>query len=228
MVIDPSEAAPIVAWLSANDLNLGLILNTHHHHDHVGGNEQLAAQFAAPIYCSKSDVSRVPGASRDLRDGDVFDFDGIVFQVLEIPGHTLGQIAFSIRDADALFVGDTVFSMGCGRLFEGTPSEMFASLSRIKSLDPKTHIYFGHEYTETNARFALSVEPSNVEIQKRLKHVRSQLAEDNVAQAPTLASEVAVNPFFRTNSAEIRKTLKLESASDLDVFTRLREMRNTF
>lgn len=228
LVIDPSEAGPIKACLEANDLNLGLILNTHHHHDHVGGNLALAEEFAAPIYCSKTDFARVPGATRGFKEGDVFDFDGIKIKVYEIPGHTHGQIAFYIRDAQALFVGDTVFSMGCGRLFEGTPSEMFASLSRIKAFEPETQIYFGHEYTETNGRFALSVEPGNAGIRSRVESVRSELQSSSVASAPTIADEIKVNPFLRANSAEIRKSLGLETATDVEVFTRLREMRNTF
>ncbi len=215
VVIDPSESAPILSALRSLDLHLGLILNTHHHHDHVGGNLELSVLFKAPVYCSSRDADRVPNVTQSFRDGDTFEFDGITFNVLEIPGHTEGQIAFWIKSASAVFVGDTVFEMGCGRLFEGTPAQMFASLARLQTLPLETQIYFGHEYTETNARFAKSVEPANANaIENRLAEVRSQLTTNGYAGAPSLKIELAVNPFLR--------------AKTVDDFARLRERRNSF
>lgn len=228
IVVDPSESAPIEAALDKLGLELGLILNTHHHHDHVDGNSDLLHTASVPVYCSRYDLSRIPGATRGFTDGENFEFDGLACEVLEIPGHTLGQIAFYFADANALFVGDTLFSMGCGRLFEGTAKQMFESLNHIASLPAETRIYFGHEYTETNGRFAQSVEPGNEGVARRIESVRSQLSLRNFSEAPTLASEREVNPFLRTSSPEIRARLNLESATDLDVFTRLREIRNTF
>ncbi len=212
-VVDPSEAAPISTALRERGLKLGLILNTHHHHDHVGGNLELAQEWDCPIYCSEADFSRVPGATRAMKDAESFEFAGLHFSVLAIPGHTAGQIAYHI--GDALFVGDTVFEMGCGRLFEGTAQQMFDSLSRIQDLPSETRLYFGHEYTETNARFAAEVEPSNsAAIHRRLNQVRDDLRARGVASAPTLAEERLVNPFFR--------------APTLEDFTRLRTARNSF
>jgi hydroxyacylglutathione hydrolase len=211
-VIDPSEAAPVMTALRDLGLSLGLILNTHHHHDHVGGNVELQKQWKCSVYCSTRDLERIPGATKGFSDGENFEFTGLNISVISIPGHTEGQIAFHI--GDALFVGDTVFEMGCGRLFEGTPAQMFQSLARIQSLPNETRLYFGHEYTETNARFAKSVEPENSAIDQRLNEVRTQLKQDGFASAPTLAIEKAVNPFFR--------------AQTVDDFTRLREVRNTF
>lgn len=214
LVIDPSEAAPIRSFLKAHHLKLGLILNTHHHHDHVGGNSELKSESGCEVYCSAHDVSRVPEASRGFSDGETFTFDGIHFEVLEIPGHTQGQIAFYIREDHALFVGDTLFAMGCGRLFEGTPEQMFASLEKIKQLDPNTQIFFGHEYTETNAKFAMMIEPENAEIDVRLSKTRDQINAQGFADAPTLADELKVNPFLR--------------AADVATFAKRREMRNSF
>lgn len=214
LVIDPSEAEPIMTALRDLGLKLGLILNTHHHPDHTGGNLELVEHWQCPVSCSERDFERIPGATRGLRDGETFDFEGLRFQVLAIPGHTEGQIAYHVEDA--LFVGDTVFEMGCGRLFEGTPAQMFASLARIQALPPTTRLYFGHEYTETNARFAKKAEPENeFAIDERLGEVRSQLQRNaGIAAAPTLETEQKVNPFLR--------------AKTLEDFTRLRAARDTF
>lgn len=212
-VVDPSEAAPIDRALRDSGLKLGLILNTHHHHDHVGGNLALAREWQCPIYCSARDFDRVPGATLGLHDGDVFDFAGLKFEVLAIPGHTEGQIAYHV--GEALFVGDTVFEMGCGRLFEGTPDQMFASLQRIQTLPPTTRLYFGHEYTETNARFAHQVDPTNTRaIDERLFAVRIELQHNGFASAPSIAAEQKVNPFFR--------------APTVEEFVRLRSLRDRF
>lgn len=222
LVIDPSEAAPVAEALRAAGSTLGLILNTHHHHDHIGGNANLSETFRAPVWCSSVDLERVPGAVRGLHGDEWFEFDGMCIQVLAIPGHTRGQIAFYFPDAHAVFVGDTLFAMGCGRLYEGTATELFASLAKLSRLPADTHIYFGHEYTTRNAAFAQSVEPGNRDIATRAAEAKT------ITPAPTLAEERRVNPFLRTDSLEIRRQLQLENASDLEVFTRLREMRNDF
>jgi hydroxyacylglutathione hydrolase len=212
-VVDPSEAAPITKALTDFGLKLGLILNTHHHADHVGGNSELVAQWKCPVYCSARDFDRVPEATNSFNDGDGFEFEKLKFKVLAIPGHTEGQIAYHVEDA--LFVGDTVFEMGCGRLFEGTAEQMFASLAKIQSLPPATRLFVGHEYTEINARFARQMEPFNVFlIDERLSEVRKQLKQTGVATAPTVAGEQKVNPFFRAKTVE--------------EFTRLRQKRDDF
>jgi hydroxyacylglutathione hydrolase len=212
VIVDPSETTPIADALRESGTELGLILNTHHHHDHVGGNLELQTRWKCPVYCSAYDLSRVPGATRGFSDEEHFEFDGLKFEVLAIPGHTNGQIAFSIEDA--LFVGDTVFEMGCGRLYEGTALQMFDSFSRIRSLPPATRLFFGHEYTETNARFAKMVEPGNHDVDQRLSQVRLELTQYHHAVAPTIETEIKVNPFFRALTPES--------------FAQLRELRNTF
>lgn len=213
--IDACETAPILKALTASGRKLGAILTTHHHHDHVGGNLELSSEFKCPVYCSSRDFNRVPGATHALPDGKHFHFEGIEIHVMSIPGHTQGQIAFYIPAARALFVGDTVFEMGCGRLFEGSAQDMFTTIGKIKSLPPDTRIFVGHEYTETNSRFALRVEPANAAaIERRLSDVRTQIKSAGFADAPTLSQEQTVNPFFR--------------AKTLEEFTRLRLDRDSF
>jgi hydroxyacylglutathione hydrolase len=229
VLIDPSETKSIRKALAQRGLSAALILNTHHHHDHVGGNVDLQKEFGAPIWCSKTDINRVPGAERGLIDGEIFFFEGIQIEIMEIPGHTQGQIAFYIPESGAIFVGDTLFAMGCGRLFEGTAAQMWTSLLRLMKLPPETRIYFGHEYTERNAAFARTVDPENPAINERLIRVREELrSASGLATAPTLAEEYRVNPFLRAGESFIREQLGMPLASDLQVFTRLREMRDVF
>ncbi len=212
--VDACEAAPIERELENLGVGLGAILTTHHHHDHVGGNLELQKKWDCPIYCSDLDFERVPGATRSFKNGEFFVFDEMDFEVLEIPGHTQGQIAYLSVDAMALFVGDTVFEMGCGRLFEGTPEQMFATLQKIQALPADTQIFVGHEYTETNARFAALQDPLNADISKRLAAVRQEIAANGFAKPPTIAVEQSVNPFFRAKTA--------------DEFARLRKLRDEF
>ena len=221
VVIDPSESTPVLNALREHKLSCGLILNTHHHHDHIGGDRELSMQFECEIYCSQFDRHRIPGSTRGLKDNESFEFDKIRFETWSIPGHTKGQVAFYVAEARALFPGDTVFAMGCGRLFEGTPLEMMTSLKRLESAPIETRLYIGHEYTLRNAAFALSVEPSNRDIELRLQAI---------LKAPSIREEQLVNPFLRLNSQEIRNSIGLteSNTTELDVFTRLRELRNTF
>lgn len=226
IVIDPSEAEPVIDRLEREGLDLKLILNTHHHHDHVGGNLALAKKYNAPIWCSRIDLQRVPGASRGLEDNETFSFEGIDFHALLIPGHTHGQMAYYIPSAKAVFVGDTVFAMGCGRLFEGSAEELWSSLVRLSQLPSDTRLYFGHEYTLRNAAFTLSVDPENPAILKRLEKTKLHLSKGHIAPAPTLFEEMAVNPFFQPRRAA--QSLGLTEATDLELFTELRHRRDQF
>ncbi len=201
-VVDPSTAAPIRKALAELGLTLDLILNTHHHHDHIGGNEDLLSENPKlPVFCSSYDKPRIPQATRGFGDGESFEYQNLAGQVLSIPGHTLGQIAFHFPEARALFVGDTLFSMGCGRLFEGSAQTMWESFAKIKSLPPETRIFFGHEYTDKNGLFALTVEPNNLRIRERMDQTKKDLATYSSARAPSLFEELEVNPFLRAPDA---------------------------
>lgn len=200
-IIDPSEALPINSHLTSQNEKLDFILNTHHHFDHVGGNLDLKRKWNAKIIASNYDRDRIPGIDQQLGEGDSFMLGTSKLKVLEIPGHTLGHIAFYSEESKALFCGDTVFSLGCGRLFEGTPEIMFETFKKIKKLPRETKIYCGHEYTEENLKFAKTVLPkTNFEdfennlLKKRQKNLPSM--------PTTIAVEAALNPFFLASSSK--------------------------
>lgn len=228
LVIDTSEFTPIQTQLRESELDLDLILNTHHHGDHVAANEELAGVWNCPVFCSKVDVARVPLAKRGLEDNEVFEFDGIQIQTLSIPGHTRGQIAFYLPEEQMVFVGDTLFSMGCGRLLEGTPEQMLTSLRRLTDLPRETRVFFGHEYTEKNGTFARDVEPDNKCVLDRMRAAREALSVGGVSHAPTLAEEMKANPFLRLDSPSLRRQLNMNDETDLEVFTSLRRLRDVF
>jgi hydroxyacylglutathione hydrolase len=227
-VIDTSDFEPIQKQLQASRLSLHLILNTHHHGDHVAGNTELARTWQCPVYCSVTDIGRIPLAQRGLKDEEVFEFDGIRIQALSIPGHTRGQLAFYLPDENLIFVGDTLFSMGCGRLLEGTPEQMLGSLRRLCDLPRDTRVFFGHEYTEKNGTFARDVEPDNKCVLDRMRAAREALSVGGVTHAPTLAEEIKANPFLRLDSPSLRRQLNMAQETDLEVFTSLRRLRDVF
>lgn len=203
LVVDPSEAAPVLAALERTSLRLVGILNTHHHFDHVGGNEALVKRFGPlPVYGHASDRGRIPAQTLFLEHGGEFDAAGIQFRVQHIPGHTLGAIAYGAEGA--VFTGDTLFAAGCGRLFEGTPSMMYESLNeKLGSLPDETRVYFGHEYTASNLKFAAHVEPSNRAIAEKAARVAALREKGEPTTPSTLAEERQTNPFMRCTSAEI-------------------------
>jgi hydroxyacylglutathione hydrolase len=227
-VIDPSEAEPVRAGLRARGLKLSHILNTHHHPDHVGGNQALKAEFGAVIVGPGKDAARIPDLDVGVHEGDVYRMEGHAARVLEIPAHTRGHIAFWLEEDRTVFTGDTLFAMGCGRLFEGDPPTMWSSLSKLKALPDATRVYCGHEYTEANGRFALTVEPGNRDLQARMVEVRATRAAGGVTLPSTIGAENKTNPFLRPDSPEIRRTLGLENASDVDVFAETRRRKDTF
>ena len=218
-VVDPSEAAPVKAALAARGWTPTYILNTHHHPDHCGGNLDLKAETGAQVVGPAKDAARIPGIDVGV-DESGWEFDGRKVQVLEVPAHTRGAITFVI-DGNA-FTGDTLFLMGCGRLFEGDAAMMWNSLSKLMRLPDETRIYCGHEYTQSNGRFALTLEPGNADLQARMKAL-------TVPSVPaTMALEKKTNPFLRPDSAEIRKSLGMEAADTVAVFGEIRERKNNF
>lgn len=226
--IDAPDAVEIEKQLKKRGWQLTHIFTTHHHGDHVEGNEALKEQFGCIITGPASEADRIPGIRTKVSGGDVFTWAGREVKVLACPGHTKGHIAYHIPSEYSVFAGDTLFSLGCGRVFEGTMEEMYNSVTQFKKLSPSTYLYCGHEYTESNARFALSVEPMNRMLQQRAAEVASLRQQGKMTCPASIGEELKANPFLRTDSAEIRRNLNMADASDADVFARLRELKNSF
>jgi hydroxyacylglutathione hydrolase len=227
-VVDPSEAEPVKKALAARNLKLTHILNTHHHPDHVGGNLALKAAFGATIVGPGKDAARIPGIDVGVVEGDTYRLESHAAKVFEIPAHTRGHIAFWFETDACVFTGDTLFAMGCGRLFEGDPPTMWSSLSKLMKLPDTTRIYCGHEYTEANGRFALTVEPGNPDLNARMAEVRAIRARGLPTLPSTMGLEKRTNPFLRPNAPEIRRTLGLEAANDVEVFAETRRRKDVF
>ena len=199
-VVDPGDAAPVLAWLDGNELELSAILATHHHADHVGGVKALRARYDVPVFGPAHEA--IPQRTHALREGDRIDVPGVDVSlgVLDIPGHTAGHIAYYRTESDPLlFCGDTLFAAGCGRLFEGTPAQMWSSLSKLAALPPAAHVYCGHEYTLANLRFAATVEPGNDDIRTRIARERDKRERGAPTLPSTIDVELATNPFLRAS-----------------------------
>lgn len=227
-VVDPALPEPPMEAAKERGWTITHILNTHHHMDHVGGNLAIQKETGCTIVGPRADRERIPGIGIELGDGDRFQLGGAAAQVFFTPGHTRGHIVYWFEDAGALFCGDTLFAMGCGRLFEGTPSQMWTSLQKLRALPDETRVYCAHEYTLANGTFALSVEPQNQALQERMIEVKS-LRERNIPTIPsTMGLEKETNPFLRPSSGDLRMTVGLEVASDVDVFAKTRELKDQF
>ncbi|KAK4751286.1 hypothetical protein SAY87_004768 [Trapa incisa] len=228
-VVDPSESRPVIDALSRKNRNLTYILNTHHHHDHTGGNLELKARYGAKIIGSLNDKGRIPGIDITLKDGDKWMFAGHEVLVIDTPGHTQGHISFYFPGSGSIFTGDTLFSLSCGKLFEGTPHEMLSSLKKITSLPEDTNIYCGHEYTLSNSKFALSIEPNNEALQSYAAQVAHLCSKSLPTIPTTLKREKACNPFLRTSSPEIRQSLGIAAAAEeAEVLLAIRQAKDNF
>ncbi len=202
-VIDPAEAAPVLDIAAQRGWTITHILNTHWHPDHVGGNLDIQAATGCFIIGPRGEEEAIPGIGRAVDGGDTVAFGGMVADVIDVPGHTRGHIAYYFGDAAALFCGDTLFAMGCGRLFEGTPAQMWESLSKLMALPPATTCYCAHEYTQSNGRFALHVEPENQALVARMARVDAMRLAGDATVPFTLAEELATNPFLRAGTAHV-------------------------
>jgi hydroxyacylglutathione hydrolase len=229
-IIDPSEADPVLARIDQEQVSLQAILNTHHHRDHTGGNEGILAKRKAEVYGHKSDSGRIHGLSRGVDKGDEIQIGELKGTVLFIPGHTTGHVAYLFENN--LFCGDTLFTAGCGRLFEGTPEQMQASLKKLMALPDNTKVYCGHEYTESNLRFAMSVEPKNPKLASRFERVQGLRARGTSTVPSTIEEEKQTNPFLRWDSKEIQAHVKAAHATTrldpVSVFAAVRKMKDSF
>jgi len=227
-VIDPSVPEPVIKVLEERGWRLTHIFNNHHHWDHTGGNLVLKKKTGCSVTGFAGDAARIDGIDHQVKDGDVIKWSGFDIKIMHIPGHTTGAIAYYFKKQGAVFVGDTLFTMGCGRLFEGSPEMMFKSLSRIAKLPKKTQIFSGHEYAEGGARFALMMEPENKALQQRFKEVVHWLDLGEFIQPTTVKEELETNPFLRVRSKEIRKNLNMKKASDVEVFAEIRKIKDSY
>ena len=232
VVVDPGESAPVINALDSHKLQLAAILVTHHHADHVGGVDELRSRLQGPVYGPRRE--RIPQPYVALDDGDTLDVLGLRFKVIDVPGHTSGHIAFFTEDGGAepmLFCGDTLFSGGCGRLFEGTPAQMHHSLSRLASLPGPTRVCCGHEYTLSNLRFALAVEPKNHDLADYNVWCEAQRAINEPTLPSSIATERLVNPFLRCAEPGVALVAQTRGATSTDpvaVLAALRQWKNEF
>lgn len=227
-VIDPATSQPILDILNEKKWPLKYILNTHHHFDHIGGNLELKQKTNCQILTSKKDLSRIPGADKVLKHNDQIQLGNQVAEIIETPGHTLGHIVYYFRASNALFCGDTLFSMGCGRLLEGTAEQLWHSLQQLKNLPKNTQIYCSHEYTQANGKFALSLEPNSLPLKQRIQQV-NQLRSNNKATIPsTLEQELATNPFLREDSPVIQQSINMLGRPATEIFKKIRELKDNF
>jgi len=227
-VVDPAVAEPVMAAAREAGWTITHILNTHHHMDHVGGNLAIKEATGCTIVGPAPDAARIPGIDVAVGDGDRYALGAAEAEVFFVPGHTRGHIAYWFADSRALFCGDTLFMMGCGRLFEGTAKQMWRSLARLRALPDDAMIYCAHEYTQSNARFALTVEPDNQALRERARAIDAARAEGRPTVPGTMAVERATNPFLRADEASLARAVALEDADPVAVFAEVRRRKDSF
>jgi len=224
--VDPSEAKPVLDYLEAQNGKLSMILTTHHHWDHTDGNLELKEKTGCHILGGPG--VQIPGQDEVLKDGDLIKLGSLRAKALAIPGHTLDQIAFWFEEDEAVFTGDTLFSIGCGRIFEGDPKMMWESLCKLRALPPQTKVYCGHEYTEKNIKFALSLErdkPNLLSLQKEIKLLR----EEGKSSLPsTIKIETDSNPFLRADQNDLKEALGMAGSDTIEVFSKIRKRKDSY
>ena len=213
-VVDPGEAKPIVDYLKNKNIKLRYILNTHHHFDHIGGNEYLKKKFGSIVVGFKKDINRIPEIDVLLEDNQIWKAENFEAKIIHIPGHTSGHICFHFFQEKLVFTGDTLFSLGCGRIFEGTYKEMFESLNKIKSLPEETKVYCGHEYTLNNLKFCIKYNPENRNLKKKAENIKKKIDNGLPTIPSTIKDELECNIFLRAN--------------DLESFSKLRDLKDNF
>ena len=213
-VIDPSEAYPIISFVEKNDIKLKYILNTHHHFDHIGGNKELKRKFGSTIIGFKEDSHRIPEIDILLEDNQIWKAQNFIAKIIHVPGHTSGHICFHFFNEKLVFTGDTLFSLGCGKIFEGTSKQMFDSLNKIKSLPEQTKVYCGHEYTLNNSKFCAKYDTENLNLKKKIENINKKITNGLPTVPSTIKEELDCNIFLRTK--------------DLKSFSKLRDLKDNF
>lgn len=227
-IVDPSEFIPCDTIISKNYKKLDFILNTHHHYDHVGGNEELKKKYNSKVLGFENDKNRIPQIDTVLKDNQEFKIGTLNFTTIFIPGHTRGHVAFYFKKERVVFSGDTLFSLGCGRVFEGTYKQMFQSLNKLKNLPGETKVYCGHEYTFKNLEFCLKFNPNNNFLKKKKNDIELSLKNKKPTIPSTIADEIKANIFFRVNDPDVKKAINLENSPDIEIFTKLRDLKDNF
>ena len=213
-VIDPGEDEPIIEYLENNNIKLKYILNTHHHYDHVGGNQKLKNKYGANVVGYKDDKDRIPEIDILVHDQEIWVYENFEAKILHIPGHTLGHICFYFYKENSVFTGDTLFSLGCGRIFEGTNSQMFNSLKKLKMLPADTKIFCGHEYTSQNSKFCIIHDENNENLKIKIDNIETKLKKGLPTIPSTIKDELECNIFFRSDN--------------LETFSKLRDLKDNF
>lgn len=227
-LVDAPEPGPILAELKSRGWTLSHVLLTHHHWDHVDGLPDILAAHPAKVIGAKADAHRLPALDLAVSEGETFDFAGETVSILDVSGHTVGHIAFHFPDTAAVFTGDSLMAMGCGRLFEGSPAQMFGSLSKLAALPDATTVCSGHEYTASNCAFAASLEEDNAAVTQRIADTTDMRAK-NIATVPSnLGLEKQTNPFLRGADPALQKALGMDGAAPVDVFTEVRKRKDNF
>ena len=227
-IIDPSDFEPCDKLIKNKYKKLDYILNTHHHYDHVGGNERLKKKYSSTILGFENDKDRIPHIDKFLNDNQNFKIGNLNFSVIFIPGHTTGHIAFYLKKEKIVFTGDTLFSLGCGRIFEGTSNQMFNSINKLKKLPVETKMYFGHEYTQKNLEFCIKYEPDNKYLIKKKDWIDAKIKSKLPTTPITIGEELKTNIFFRCNKQSIKNAVNLDNSSELEVFAKLRDLKDNF
>ena len=227
-VIDPSEAEPIIAEIKKNNLKLMYIFNTHHHYDHVGGNSQLKNDYKCKVVGFEKDKERIPGIDITLKDNQNFKNELFECEIIHVPGHTSGHISIYIKEISALFTGDTLFSLGCGRIFEGTYDEMFNSINKLKKFPINTKIYCGHEYTKNNSIFCKSIDNRNSKLIKKIREIDMNIKNNKPTIPSTIKDEMECNIFLRADNLQIQKQLGINSKDPIKTFIKLRDLKDNF
>lgn len=227
-VVDPADPGPVRAALEQRRWTLTHILNTHHHADHVGGNLELKTRTGCTIVGPRADRERIPGIDVALGDGERWALGAEEAVIFDVPGHTRGHIAFWFGGAKALFCGDTLFLLGCGRLFEGTPAQMWTSLGKLRALPDDTQVYCAHEYTQSNARFARHADPDNDALARRSAEIDAMRARGEATVPAALGVEKATNPFLRADDPALARAQGLDARDPVAVFAQLRKAKDSF